>query len=84
MIIIEMAEIELIGGHIGFTVNIEICKIELTDGHIGFMIIIEMAKIELIGGHIGIMLIIYRDGQNRINRRPYWNNANYNLYRLPK
>ena len=35
------------------------------------MLIIEMAKIELTGGHIGFYAN-YRDGQNRINRRPYW------------
>ena len=36
MIIIEMAKIELPGGHIGHTVNIEITKIKLIGGHIGF------------------------------------------------
>ena len=43
------------------------------------MLIIEMAKIELTGGHIGFIVLYrlpecsnYRDGQNRINRRPYW------------
>ena len=45
MLIIEMAKIELTGGHIGFNVLI-------------FMLIIEMTKIESIGGHIEIMLII--------------------------
>ena len=43
MLIIEMAKIELTGGHIGF---IEI-KIELTKRPIGIMLIIEMAKIEI-------------------------------------
>ena len=37
MLIIEMAKIELIGGHIGFMLNIEMAKIELTGGHIGFI-----------------------------------------------
>ena len=41
MLIIEMAKIELPGGHIGFTVNLEITKIELPDGHIGFFLNIE-------------------------------------------
>ena len=36
-----------------------------------FLLIIEMAKIELIGGHFEFFAY-YRDGQNRINRRPYW------------
>ena len=35
MLIIEMAKIELIGGHIGFMLIIEITKLELTGGHIG-------------------------------------------------
>ena len=35
MLIIEMAKIELIGGHIGFMLIIEIAKLELTGGHIG-------------------------------------------------
>ena len=30
-----MAKIELIGGHIGFTLIIDIAKLELTGGHIG-------------------------------------------------
>ena len=37
MLFIEMAKIELIGGHIGFMLNIEMAKIELTGGHIGFI-----------------------------------------------
>ena len=35
MLIIEMAKIELIGGHIKFMLIIEITKLELTGGHIG-------------------------------------------------
>ena len=35
MLIIEMAKIELIGGHIGIMLIIEMAKIELTGGHIG-------------------------------------------------
>ena len=58
MLIIEMAKIELIGGHNGFMLIIEIAKNESTGGHIEIMLIIEMAKIKLTGGHIGFMLII--------------------------
>ena len=36
MIIIEMAKIELMGGHIGIMLIIEMAKIELIGGHIGF------------------------------------------------
>ena len=36
MIIIEMAKIELMGGHIGIMLIIEMAKIELICGHIGF------------------------------------------------
>ena len=39
MLIIEIAKIELIGGHIGFMLIIEISKKVLTAGNIGFMII---------------------------------------------
>ena len=35
MLIIEMAKIELTGGHIGFMLIIEITKIKLNGGHIG-------------------------------------------------
>ena len=35
MLLIEMAKIELIGGHIGFMLIIEMAKLELTGGHIG-------------------------------------------------
>ena len=34
MLIIEMAKIELIGGHIGFMLIIEMAKIELIGGHV--------------------------------------------------
>ena len=40
MLIIEMAKIELIGGHIGIMLIVEMAKIELTIGHIGIMLII--------------------------------------------
>ena len=40
MIIIEMAKIELIGGHIGIMLIIGMAKIELIGGHIGIMLII--------------------------------------------
>ena len=35
-----MAKIELIGGHIGFILDIEMAKIELAGGHIGFIFFI--------------------------------------------
>ena len=47
MLIIEMAKIAFIGGHIGFMLIIDIAKIESTGGHIEIMLIIEMAKIEI-------------------------------------
>ena len=58
-------------------------KIELIGGHIGFMLIIEMVKIELTAAILDLLYLYrlpelnsnyanYRDGQNRINRRPYW------------
>ena len=37
MLIIEMAKIELIGGHIGILLIIEMAKLELTGGHIAFI-----------------------------------------------
>ena len=37
---IEMAKIELIGGHIGILLIIEMARIELTGGHIGFIVFI--------------------------------------------
>ena len=40
MLIIEMAKIELIGGHIGIMPTVEMAKIELTGDHIGIMLII--------------------------------------------
>ena len=40
MLIIEMAKIELIGGHIGIMLIVEMAKIELTIGQIGIMLII--------------------------------------------
>ena len=45
MLIIEMAKIELIGGHIEFMLIIEMAKIELTGGHIGYCI--AKMKLEL-------------------------------------
>ena len=76
MLIIEMAKIDLcqyrtkIGGHIKIMLVIEITKIKLTGGHIEFMLIIEMAKIE-INRRLYWIYANYRDGQNRINRRPH-------------
>ena len=40
MLIIEMAKLELIGGHIGIKKIIEMAKIELVGGHIGFNVLI--------------------------------------------
>ena len=40
------------------------------------MLIIEMAKEELTSGHIELYAY-YRDGQNKINPRPYWHYAYY-------
>ena len=37
MLIIEIAKIELIGGHIKIMLIIEMAKIEITGGHIGFL-----------------------------------------------
>ena len=37
MLIIEMAKIELIGGHIGIKLIIEMAKIKLVGGHVGFI-----------------------------------------------
>ena len=58
-LIIEMAKIELTGGHIGMnwkanTKYRDGQNRELTGGHIGFMLIIEITKLELTGGHIGL------------------------------
>ena len=58
MLIIEIAKIELTGGHYGIMLVIEITQVELNGGHIGIMLIIEIPKIELNGGHIEITLII--------------------------
>ena len=52
MLIIEMAKIELTGGHIGFLIYI------VYHNEIRIMLIIAMAKIELIGGHIGFIVFI--------------------------
>ena len=40
MLMIEMAKIELIGGHIGIKLVIEMAKIELSGGHIAFIVFI--------------------------------------------
>ena len=72
MSIIEMARIELTGGHIGFILIIEVTEIDLV-GHIEIMLIIEMAKIELFGGPIAFIKMT----KIKINRRPYWHYANY-------
>ena len=40
MILIEMAKIELTGGHIKIMLIIKIAKIELIGGHIGFIVFI--------------------------------------------
>ena len=51
LLFIEIAKIELTGGHIGIMLFIEIAKIELTGGHIGIMLFIEIANIELTPSH---------------------------------
>ena len=43
MLIIEMARIELTGGHIGFIPIIEVTKMDIA-GHVEIMLIIEMPK----------------------------------------
>ena len=70
MLIIDIAKIELNGGHIQIMLIIEITKIKLTGCHIEFMLIIEMAKIEINRRQYWIYAN-YRDCQNRINRQPY-------------
>ena len=40
MLIIEMAKIELIGGHIGIMLIVKMAKIKLSSGHIGIMLTI--------------------------------------------
>ena len=64
MLIVEMAKIESIGGHIKIMLVIEITKIKLPGCHIKFMLIIEMAKIEINRRPYWIYAN-YRDGQNR-------------------
>ena len=44
MLIIDIAKIELTGGHIGFMLIIEIPKLILSVGHIVVMLFIEFAK----------------------------------------
>ena len=70
MLIIEMAKIESIGGHIKIMLIVEMGKIESTGGHIEFMLIIEMAKKE-INRRLYWIYANCRDGQNRINWRPH-------------
>ena len=38
MLILEMAKIQLTGGHIKIMLNIEIASIKLTGGHIGLIL----------------------------------------------
>ena len=75
---IEIAKLELNGGHIGIMLFIEIVKLELTGVHIEIMLIIDITKKELTGGHIEILLFIEME-KNKISRRPYWNYANYSI-----
>ena len=70
MLVIEIPKIKLTGGHIEIMLIIEMAKIELIGGHIGIKLIIEMAKIEIHRRPYWIYAN-YRDGQNRINWRPY-------------
>ena len=55
MLIIEMAKIELTGGHIGFNVLVSCIDYQ---NEIGILLIIEMAKIKLTGGHIGFNVLV--------------------------
>ena len=71
MLIKEMAKIELIGSYIGFMLITKIAKMNLTGDQFGIILIIEMAKIEL-SKRLSWNYTIYRDGQNRMIRRPYW------------
>ena len=66
-----MAKMEFTGGHIEIMLFIEITKIKKTGSHIVIMLILEMAKIKWTRGH-NRHYANFRDGQNRINRRPYW------------
>ena len=70
MLTIEMAKIELIDGYIGFMLIIEMGKIKSTGGHMKILLIIEMAKIE-INRRLYWIYANCRDGQDKINRRPY-------------
>ena len=70
MLFIEITKKKLTGSHIQFMLIREITKIKLTGGHIEFMLIIEMAKIE-INRRLYWIYANCRDGQNRINWRPY-------------
>ena len=70
MLVIEITKIKLTGGHIKIMLVIEITNIKLTGGHIEFMLILEMAKIEINRRQYWIYANC-RDGQNRINWRPY-------------
>ena len=69
MLFIEIAKLELPGGHIEIIMLIiERVKIELTGRHIGIMLFIERVKIEITGGHIEIMLFIEIDkGESNSN-----------------
>ena len=70
MLIVEMAKIESTCGHITNMLLIEITKMKLTGGHIEFMLIIEMAQIGINRRQYWIYANC-RDGQSRINWRPY-------------
>ena len=59
-----MAKIELIGGHINYCIYIDY------QNEIGIMLILEMAKIE-INRRLYWIYANCRDGQNRINWRPF-------------
>ena len=67
MLIIEMAKIELIGGHIGFIVFYIDYQNEIR-----IMLIIEMdGGQNRINRRLYWIYANYRDGQNRINWRPH-------------
>ena len=65
MLIIEVAKIELNGGHFGIMLFMEIAKKEFNGGYFGIKLIIEIAKTE-INLRPNWNYAIYRDCQNRI------------------
>ena len=80
MLVIEITKMKSTGGHIGIMLITGFLTADVATNEVHC---IEMAKLEFTGVHIGFNVLIYitkmklnyanyRDGQNRINRRPYW------------